>query len=81
MKKLIKDILTEHGEYSIKRVLVLVFATVAAYFAIKMAYTENIADSHLYLLGELFSFIGILLGLTVANKHEKLRTSTNKTEG
>jgi len=80
MKRFFTDILSEHGEYSIKRVLILIFTVISCYIAIKMAYTEDPSEHMIYLLAELFSFMAILLGLTLGNKHEAFRKSTNEIE-
>ena len=79
--KLIDDTTKEHGEFSIKRILVWVFTGMALFlcvvFAIAILAEKEIKEAYLFLFGELLSFIGLLLGLTVANKHNALRNTTN----
>jgi len=75
--KLIRDILTEHGEYSLKRIIALTFAILTTVHATIMLTNGPIQEGHELLFGEMLSFVTVLLGLSVANKHKALRKTTN----
>ena len=73
-KKYRDDILSEHGEYSIKRSLIIIFSLAALYLII---FTGS-EDGELTKIREVLFFItGLVIG-AIANKHKSLSKSTNE---
>jgi hypothetical protein len=75
MNKFISDILKEDETWSLKRILAAVFSIIVITHATKMILNGPIEEGHELLFGEMLSFITLLLGLTVANKHKAFKSS------
>lgn len=77
MSKFWDDVLKEKGRYSRKNIILAFFTVISIINALGLTITlfthEDPADSHVYIFGELLAFVGLLLGVTVAAKHDKLQ--------
>ena len=76
--KLIEDTMKEHGEWSLKRILAVIFSVIIIVHALIMITNGPIKEGHELLFGEMVSLVILLMGLSVANKHKALRSTTNR---
>ena len=70
----------EEGTWSLKRLLAAVFAIIIVVHATIMISNGPIEEGHELLFGEMLSFVTLLLGLSVANKHKAFKGSTRNVE-
>lgn len=78
--KYLRELMTEHGEASIKRVLILLGTVSAGMVLYQMLTCEEPTEGHRWVFGELLGFITFMVFGAIANKHTAFNKSTNQVD-